>query len=432
MLLIPTGTDAPIYHWPYATVGMMVLNVALLIAVPPVSGDPKLDENDEVVAVEPSNFERYALTLGNGLHPVQWLTHNFLHYGFMHLVGNLLFLWSFGIVVEGKLGALKYLILYLAIGTLHGALTQTLLLRSGLDGHAAGASAVVYGLLAVCMVWAPRNELNCTVIFWIGLRVLVYHWDLRYTTVALLYIGEQVLGLTFWGALGGRIMVSEMGHLSGAFWGSVLAIVLLKTGLVDCEGWDMFTLWAKRKHLGREWKSRGERIERDKKSLSASVKARVKAEAQERAALEKGAGADAGVGDRSTAAVQRVHRHLESGDVAAALASYDKSTRTLVNWPPKPELYAMIKALHAKGAEADSVRLMRDYCRIYPDDSGKVRLKLAQVLMRDRQRPVAALRVLEQIPAGSLTPDLETARQKLVRQADRMREEGVLELEGDD
>jgi membrane associated rhomboid family serine protease len=105
-----------------------------------------------------------------------------------------------------------------------------------MDQHAAGASAIVYGLLAVCMVWAPRNELNCIVILLIGFRTLVFHWDLYYTTVALLYIGEQAFGLVFWGTLGGKVMISELGHLSGAFWGAVVAVALLKAGLVDCEG----------------------------------------------------------------------------------------------------------------------------------------------------------------------------------------------------
>ncbi len=54
-------------------------------------------------------------------------THNFLHYGLGHLAGNMLFLWAFGIVVEGKLGPIKYLLTYLAIGTLHGACLQLLL-----------------------------------------------------------------------------------------------------------------------------------------------------------------------------------------------------------------------------------------------------------------------------------------------------------------
>ena len=40
MIVIPMGTDAPIYHWPYATVAMMLLNVALFFAVPPGSSDP--------------------------------------------------------------------------------------------------------------------------------------------------------------------------------------------------------------------------------------------------------------------------------------------------------------------------------------------------------------------------------------------------------
>src|SRR5437764_1123079 len=128
LLVIPTGTDAPIYHWPYATVVLIALNVAAFLAVPPTESEERLGDNDEVVEVKPSGFERSALTLGDGLHPVQWVTHNFLHYGVIHLAGNMLFLWAFGIAVEGKLGAAKYLALYLAIGTLHGAFTQALML----------------------------------------------------------------------------------------------------------------------------------------------------------------------------------------------------------------------------------------------------------------------------------------------------------------
>jgi len=433
MIVIPLGTDAPIYHWPYATVGLIVLNVALFFAVPPVSSAPRLDEDGEVIedVENVSRFDRYALAIGDGrLHPVQWVTHNFLHYGFVHLAGNMLFLWAFGIVVEGKLGPVKYLLTNLTIGTLHGALTQTLLVKSGLDGHAAGASAVVYGLLAVCMIWAPRNELNCLAILLIGFRSFVFHWDLYYTTVALLYIGEQVLGLLFWGALGGRVMVTEMGHLSGAFWGTVVAVALLKAGLVDCEDWDVFSLWTKRRKLAQDWKKRGEQLDHDKVVLRSFVKANARAKSLNRAGAGNGDGPSQE--ERAAAAVRRIRSLIDQGDVPGALAAYDKSARTLFNWPSQPDLYGMIKALHARGAESDSIRLMRDHCRYYPGDSSKVRLKLAQVLIRDRQRPVAALRVLEEIPAGTLPADLETARQKLARKANQMREEGVLELEGDD
>ena len=49
MIVIPTGTDAPIYHWPYVTVGLIVLNVLLLFAVPPVASSPTFDDNGEIV-----------------------------------------------------------------------------------------------------------------------------------------------------------------------------------------------------------------------------------------------------------------------------------------------------------------------------------------------------------------------------------------------
>ncbi len=104
----------------------------------------------------------------------------------------------------------------------------------------------------------------------------------------------------------------------------------------------------------------------------------------------------------------------------------------MINWPAQPDLLELIKALHARGAQAQSVRLMRDYCRFYPGESSKVRLKLAHILIRDHQRPTAALRILQEIPPGSLPADLEMARGKLAVKAHQMVQEGVLELEGDD
>jgi hypothetical protein len=221
-----------------------------------------------------------------------------------------------------------------------------------------------------------------------------------------------------------------MGHLSGAFWGAVVAVVLLKARLVDCEGWDLFSLWAKRRKLAREWKERGERLEHEKESLRSSVRATARAKSSKGVAEADGEGP--APEERAAAAVRRVRSLIEKGDVAGALAAYDKSARTLVSWPSQPDLLGMIKALSARGAEPDSIRLMRDHCRYYPGQSTRIRLKLAQLLIRDRQRPAEALRVLQDLPPGGLPADLESVRQKLVRQAERMREEGVLELEGDD
>ena len=415
MIIVPMGTDAPIYHWPYATVGLIVVNVALAFVVPPVSSAPALDDDGEVVEEvrQISNFDRYALAIGDGrLHPVQWVTHNFLHYGLIHLAGNMLFLWAFGIVVEGKLGAVKYLLAYLAIGTLHGAFVQILLIRSGIDAHAAGASAVVYGLLAICMVWAPRNELNCLAILLVGFRTLVYHWDLRYTTVAILYVGEQVVGLVWRGWVGGSVVISELGHLSGAFWGLVVGVALLKARLVDCEDWDVFSLWAKRKKLAGDWKKRAERLEHTKAAEKSAIRANVRANKRAKSSAVDREDENDGPSDeeRALAGVLRVRSLIQDGKFSGALEAYERGTRMLLNWPAQPDLYSLIKEFHARGALADSIRPMRDHCRRFPKESSQMRVKLAQVLLRDRQRPVAALRVLDEIPAGVLPAELDLAQ----------------------
>lgn len=272
-----------------------------------------------------------------------------------------------------------------------------------------------------------RNELNCIVILLIGFRSLVFHWDLYYTTVALFYIGEQVFGLVFWGTLGGKLMITELGHLSGAFWGSVVGLVLLKTGLVDCEGWDLFALWQKRRKLAHDWEKRGRRLDHEKMVQRSSVKAN----SRTRFAFDDDAGGGPGSGKRG-AAVERVRSLVDSGEIATALEAYTKAARALPNWPSQADLYDLIRAFHARGAEADSLPLMRDHCRYFPASSVKMRVKLAQILIRDFQRPVAAMRVLEEIPAGALPADLETARQRLNRKAQQMVDDGVLELEGDD
>lgn len=422
-MFFPTTTDAPIYHWPKATVSLIVLNSVLLFAVPPDIHRPELDDDDAETQVEhaKSPFETYALMLGDGLHPVQWVTHNFLHFGLSHLIGNVVFLWAFGIPAEGKLGMFKFLAAYLAIGTLHGALTQLVFLRYHPPVPAAGASAVIMGLMALCMVWSPRNELHFVGFWWFWIRFGTFQFDLRYTSVAMLFVAQQIFNIFWYQALGVPI-VSELGHLSGVFWGTVIGFVMLKAGWVDCEGWDILSVWQKNRKLAKDWKRRGEQLDRQKRAIKKRVKN----------------AADEAVADRpddtqrAANALKKVQRLIEMGDLDAALSTYDKGARTLPNWPPEADLLGLIKAMHSQqGGSAASIPLMRDFCRHWPDRADRMRLKLAQILIRERQKPTQALRVLGEI-RQPLPADLEKARATLTHAANRMLEDGVLEVEGDD
>jgi membrane associated rhomboid family serine protease len=103
-MLIPLNTDAPIYHFPFACIAMIIVNLVTFLA----TGWGQMENVDQ--------WGSWALAYGDGLHPVQWITSNFIHMGLAHLIGNMIFLWGFGLVVEGKLGWWRFLLAYLCIG----------------------------------------------------------------------------------------------------------------------------------------------------------------------------------------------------------------------------------------------------------------------------------------------------------------------------
>jgi membrane associated rhomboid family serine protease len=97
-MFIPVYSDAAKYFWPIGTGIIVLLNVVVFICQ---------------LSFE---LDAYKLEYGSGLHPVQWLTSIFMHGSLMHLIGNLLFLWAFGLVIEGRVGTLYFLALYLGMG----------------------------------------------------------------------------------------------------------------------------------------------------------------------------------------------------------------------------------------------------------------------------------------------------------------------------
>jgi membrane associated rhomboid family serine protease len=399
-MIIPWATDAPIYHRPWATIAMMVVSIAAFFLT---SG------------MDPDVVESYMLTHGAGLHPVQWITSNFLHANFLHLAGNLVFLWAFALVVEGKVGFFPFLVIFLGVGFLQCGLEQLISLALG-EGVSLGNSAIVYGLMAIALVWAPKNELSC--FWWFGFRSGLLDMSILWFSV--FYIALEVFEVAFWGGLLGMKAGSAVLHLSGAVVGFGLGTAMLKLGWVDCENWDLYSVMG-----GREGKAE------EKTRARGKAKAR-RAESRTTTRSSAEAISPASLDDRSAAATRRLQAHLQAGSVAEAYAWYDKSSRTVAGWmPPEAEWLALIQALLGAQDWPGGVTVMEDYLRKSPKPSARVRLRLAQILVKEQQRPAHALKVLEKIPEGALPENLALAAQQLQRQAEQMREAGVLELEGD-
>lgn len=258
------ATDAPLYHYPIVTVAMVVLNVVIhtLIVATGFDASP------------------YYLYFGDGFHPLQWLTHNFLHGGPMlgwpHLIFNMIFLWPFGMIIEGKIGWARMLVLYLAIATFQGFTQQLVMLPTDPQNHAAefvrllndpdhpmsaeekqelqqqfrrdllrsgscslGASAVIFGLMAICAIWAPENEFESYFRWSLLIRASdggIRDWTVL--TVCLMFIVKEA-AMYF---MRGGALSSEALHLNGFVAGLAFGLAMLYFGMVDCEGYDLISM----------------------------------------------------------------------------------------------------------------------------------------------------------------------------------------------
>jgi membrane associated rhomboid family serine protease len=402
-MLIPWGSDAPLYHRPIATIVLIVVCVLSFFLFPP------------------GRYENWTLVIGDGLHPVQWVSNLFIHGGWDHIIENMLFLWVFGIIVEGKLGWWAFTMAFLGIGACESAGTQ-LLIHPQEPIQMFGASGAIYGLLAMSMIWAPRNEIHCLAFF----RFYPMDFDLSILWFAAAYIGLSFLEFGLWGFS----ISGAMSHLDGAILGAVLAVALLKLKLVDCENWDLFAVIE-----GRQGESKKAAAKRRSKTIRPSTdvtrlpgdQPKVKAKKKRKKGEPRPV---TSIEDSSAGALRTLRLHLEYGEIEAAMAVYKKSSSKLSGWQPQESDWRdLIQALLDQGSWGEAAHLMRDYLRKAAEPSPRIRLKLAQVLIQKLARPTQGLGILQEIPEGALPAKLEPMRQKLVEEAEHMREEGELELQ---
>ncbi len=134
-------------------------------------------------------------------------TSMFLHGGWAHLGGNMLFLWIFGNNVEDLLGRGRYLLLYLGSGAA-AALVQALSAPQS-EVPMIGASGAIAGVLGAYLLTYPRANVHCfvwiVIFFWI---VTVPAWILLGLWFAMqllsgLNVGPDSPGVAFWAHIGG-------------------------------------------------------------------------------------------------------------------------------------------------------------------------------------------------------------------------------------
>lgn len=228
--MFPLRDDNPTRTTPIVTIFLIVLNVAVFLYQWLVIG---LDVSAVGFGLIPAELTRGADLLYSGrraglppglqvhnLDPA-WLTiftSMFMHGGWMHLLGNMWFLWIFGNNIEDALGKTRFVLFYLACGV--GAALTQVVLGPGSSIPMVGASGAIAGVLGAYVVLFPGSRVLCLVTM------------LIITTVEL--PASLVLGFWFFlqfisgiGALGDRAQggVAFAAHVGGFIAGWLLVRV---------------------------------------------------------------------------------------------------------------------------------------------------------------------------------------------------------------
>jgi membrane associated rhomboid family serine protease len=169
--MIPISDENPARLTPFVTWGLIAACVAVFFWQ--ILGFSEDQERALILtlAFVPQNLFNNAVTYRLAGIPWPWLTlltSMFLHGGFLHLGGNMLYLWIFGNNVEDAMGHMRYFLFYLGCGVV-AALTQGIMTPDS-DVPMLGASGAISGVLASYVLIYPKARVNVI----IPLGILLY------------------------------------------------------------------------------------------------------------------------------------------------------------------------------------------------------------------------------------------------------------------
>ncbi|MEP1520362.1 MULTISPECIES: rhomboid family intramembrane serine protease [Ascidiaceihabitans] len=216
--MLPIRDHNPSGRTPYVTWLLMVANIGIFLSYG--FNDPE--------AIYRAVYVDWALipariSFGEGYYT--FITSQFLHGGWMHLAGNMLFLWIFGDNIEDELGHMRYLGFYLLSGIAAGLLQYA----TGVDSRVpmVGASGAIAGVMGGYLLLFPKAKVDIFIFFIIFFRIFpIPAW-----IMLMLWFGMQFMGgisadpngggVAYWahagGFIAGLVMIVPVWLARGAF-----------------------------------------------------------------------------------------------------------------------------------------------------------------------------------------------------------------------
>jgi membrane associated rhomboid family serine protease len=165
------------FTYAYATVPAEIITGKDIVTQPQVITDPNTGQSFEVPGLQPTPIPPW----------MTMITSMFMHGGWGHLLGNMLFLWIFGDNIENRMGHVRYLIFYLLCGILASLshVLSTYLMAQSTIIPSLGASGAISGVMGAYIILFPKRKVNVLLLrfvvavpalvalgFWIGFQII--------------------------------------------------------------------------------------------------------------------------------------------------------------------------------------------------------------------------------------------------------------------
>ena len=150
--VIPLGDESrrP-RHFPAVTTIIVIVNALVFVS--------ELTGGEEFVM----RWSEIPATIVAGHNWITILTAMFMHAGWMHIIGNMVFLWAFGPEIEDAMGRLRYVTFYLLSG-LAASLAQIAVIPNSTIPNL-GASGAIAGVMGAFLVTYPRDRIRALLLF---------------------------------------------------------------------------------------------------------------------------------------------------------------------------------------------------------------------------------------------------------------------------
>ncbi len=210
--MIPLKDRNPTHRVPVVNIALIVANIAVFLYE--VSLGPRIEQFFLTFGVVPSDIVESFTSVRFRIGAVStFFTSMFLHGGWLHLAGNMLYLWVFGDNVEDKLGHGRYLVFYVVCGLAASLLHVFIAPSSSMP--TVGASGAISGILGAYLFMFPRARVVTVIPIFFFLQfaelpalVVLGFWFVMQFFNGLISLGYETGGMggvAWWAHVGGFV-----------------------------------------------------------------------------------------------------------------------------------------------------------------------------------------------------------------------------------